>query len=169
MASIDEDHFPRGFAILLDRLGEHWRTARQTKPMSPSILVRREDNDDEPNQSPVAPVEPEPAALPRNNLPLSTTQFGSLFSPNLVTTAAGASSAPFDPIELPIQPDPTLPFLPNTADGMNWHFDPAFHMPAEQDALLQSIWDGFGSSSDTTNMYATLLGDIGIGAELDGA
>lgn len=138
-AAIDKQHFLYGFAILLKRLGKHWKPNDVT---SPSILNR-------------------PA-------------FERLENAQMSGPAAGASDPPPNPFvhpaanssgtDMPFQDLRSFQFDMSGVDGASsvdaWNFDPLNQMPAadhEQDILFQSIWDN--TNQDSSNLYATLLGD----------
>jgi hypothetical protein len=146
-ASIDDEHFLRGFAGLLSRLGKHWRDAGGPQSDSPSVLnpVHAKAGLSPPVRSEGSSLTPNIEALLASTVP-GTDAFG-------------------------------LPQAPNFAamGDLTWNFDPTFQMPAadhEQDMLFESIWgqgaeDASGSAS---NLYATLLGDaLAFPEGLDGS
>lgn len=136
--SIDDEHFVKGFAELLRRLGKHWKSASAN---SPSVLnvepsLREENRDTE-----AAPIPP---------------------------ATAVAATAQQDPPPAPAQQDtlsvPGMNGTPPNLLELGWNFNPVFQMPAadhEQDILFQTIWDTSLQDTDneTSNLYATLLGD----------
>jgi hypothetical protein len=169
-AAIDDEHFLHGFAILLKRLGKHWRPQDRT---STSIFNRpaaeRPENADDcrakaflgseaqmslasnPALPPMGPTHDSTVGPTTTSLPdLQSFQFdipGVDWANH--SLSGGATSMTFN--------DPR-------ADDLMWNFDPTFQMPAadhEQDILFQSIWDNTqtDASLGASNLYATLLGD----------
>lgn len=135
--SIDDEHFVKGFAELLTRLGKHWKSGASTN--SPSVLnvepsMREENRDSDP-----------PAVL-------------------LTAPAAPAQNDTQHAMQLENIPIPGLNGTPPNLLELGWNFNPVFQMPAadhEQDILFQTIWDTSLQETDneTSNLYATLLGD----------
>lgn len=137
--SIDDEHFVKGFAELLRRLGKHWKSGASAN--SPSVLN----------------VEP---SLREENRDAGT--------PGASRPPTGGASALQEPLQVPAQQDniqvPGLNGTPPNLLEPGWNFNPVFQMPAadhEQDILFQTIWDTSLQDTDneTSNLYATLLGD----------
>lgn len=140
--SIDDEHFVKGFAELLRRLGKHWKSAANN---SPSVLN----------------VEP---SLREENVNTET----QAATPPAVGPAQGPAQAQQDTAPTQPQQDalpiPGLNGTPPNLLELGWNFNPVFQMPAadhEQDILFQTIWDTSLQDTDneTSNLYATLLGN----------
>jgi len=172
-AAIDNEHFLHGFAVLLKRLGKHWRTSNAST--SPSVLNRpgpeRPENAGESGDGappmPSFPGSSTPTVPNRDSgddLALSDLQSFQFDLPGVnpddhTSAREHTASAPF----LSASQPPTGP-SGLTHEEFTWSFDPTFQMPAadhEQDMLFQSIWDNTqdDTSVSTSNLYATLLGD----------
>ncbi|BEJ01315.1 hypothetical protein CcaverHIS631_0511720 [Cutaneotrichosporon cavernicola] len=138
-ASIDDQHFLRGFAGLLSRLGKYWHSGAAPKINSQSVL--------------------NPAHANAGVSSTASSETAS-FTPNIesLLTSAVTTMDTFG-----IAPSPAS--FAVISQDFTWNFDPTFQMPAadhEQDMLFESIWgqgaeDASGSAS---NLYATLLGDV---------
>lgn len=159
-AAIDDQHFLHGFAVLLKRLGKHWRS--DSGRQSPSVLNRsnkRESEDFGPvctngtGRNHSAALRPPPIS---NQDSHGGTNGRTEFLPS---TADCGDEAP---VTGGLADLPGMPTLPSGEDFI-WNFDPTFQMPAadyEQDMLFQSIWDNSQQDSvSSSNLYATLLGD----------
>ncbi|BEJ10583.1 hypothetical protein CspHIS471_0100050 [Cutaneotrichosporon sp. HIS471] len=124
-ASIDDQHFLRGFAGLLSRLGKYWHSGVAPKSNSRSVLNPAHANA---GVSSTAPAE------------------SASFTPNIeaLLTSAVTTMDTFG-----IAPSPAS-FAAMSQD-FTWNFDPTFQMPAadhEQDMLFESIW-GQGAEDAT--------------------
>lgn len=145
-AAIDDEHFLRGFAGLLKRLGKHWQSGQSRN--SASVLrqpASRPENDGDDNLSPRGSFTESVIGRP-------------LQVPAPYPSVSQPTTTP-PPVITP--PDPLLSF---GQEDFDWNFDPTFQMPAadlEQDVLFQSIWGNTqdATASTTSNLYATLLGD----------
>ncbi|GMK59739.1 hypothetical protein CspeluHIS016_0803450 [Cutaneotrichosporon spelunceum] len=164
-ASIDDQHFLRGFAGLLTRLGKHWRTVPRSNsrsvlnPAHASISLSEARLPEAP--LPEAPLsEARLPEAPLSEAPLSEARSAAVPVESLLTTvpenAFGIAPSP-SPAPLAISQDLAM------SQDFTWNFDPMFQMPAadhEQDMLFESIWQGAeDASGSASNLYATLLGD----------
>lgn len=140
-ASIDDQHFLRGFAGLLSRLGKHWRSG-QPHSDSPSVL----------NPAMTAKAAMSPTS------PMRSTGF----TPSIEALLASTVRAPQPTSGASANVQPPTDFAA-MGQEFTWNFDPTFHMPAadhEQDMLFESIWGQEDASGSASNLYATLLGDV---------
>lgn len=140
-ASIDDQHFLRGFAGLLGRLGKHWRNG-QPHSASPSVL--------NPANTAKAAMSPQSPPIPSAFTPSIEALLASTVPVNDAAAGAAANAPP-----------PTN--FAAMGQEFTWNFDPTFHMPAadhEQDMLFESIWGQEDARGSASNLYATLLGDV---------
>ncbi|TXT08898.1 hypothetical protein VHUM_03026 [Vanrija humicola] len=197
-AAIDEAHFLRGFASLLKRLGKHWQSASANSPSilnrGPASLHPPEVAPGPMGTSPEQPMaahEAAPAAPGNNHFPAQRPDSILPSLANMMNNRdidpgmAGMPQFHFDILQPPAQADAVasgagpLPFnadnvVTHPPEDFTWNFNPTSQMPAaanEQDLLFQSIWDHTQQDSNTTtaNLYATLLGDVLIPMDQEGA
>ncbi|KAL1405715.1 hypothetical protein Q8F55_007385 [Vanrija albida] len=198
-AAIDEAHFLRGFASLLKRLGKHWQSASANSPSilnrGPASLHPPEQQPMGASPEQPQAAAPEAERVPASAASYPAQRPDSI----LPSLAHMINTRDIDPsiAELPqfhfdiLQPAPgaadfgggggggQLPFSADSVvahppEDFNWNFNPTSQMPAaasEQDLLFQSIWDHTQQDSNATsaNLYATLLGDVLIGMDQEGA
>lgn len=108
-------------------------------------------------------IDPSIAGLPQFHFDILQPSAGAVGSGD-IASGGGAGQLAFNTDNLVTHPP----------EDFNWNFNPTSQMPAaasEQDLLFQSIWDHTQQDSNTTtaNLYATLLGDVLIPMDQEGA
>nr|XP_019046753.1 hypothetical protein I302_05507 [Kwoniella bestiolae CBS 10118]OCF25683.1 hypothetical protein I302_05507 [Kwoniella bestiolae CBS 10118] len=176
--SCDEQHLPRGFAELLDRLHEHrqslstYRMVEKSTPneksTSPKHTASVVDNlwatsTNDQNPDPVTQNLPQSDSHAGLNIPLDNL-FPNFFNeqtpsvaPTLNDLTQGTQS---------LAHDPTLPHL--NAGDVSWEFAPEQFLPTvdrDQDAMIQSLWNLDTVDPTSLNLWDTLFGDTGNGQE----